>query len=77
VRWGVWSLLLFSLLGSDNLIEYPVQAPFEEGQEELWIELHSVLWVLLCAVGGFSVLQLFFSILIFFSIKYAEPQGLF
>jgi hypothetical protein len=28
-------------------------------------------------VGGFSVLQLFFSILIFFSIKYAEPQGLF
>jgi hypothetical protein len=53
VHWGVQSSLLFSLPGSDNSIAYPIQAPFEVGQEESRIELCSILWALLCAVGGF------------------------
>jgi hypothetical protein len=43
MRWGVWSSLLFGLPGSDNSIAYPIQAPFEVGQEESQIESCSVL----------------------------------
>jgi hypothetical protein len=71
VRWGVQSLLLFSLPGSVNASAYPIQAPFEEGREESQIESGIVLWVLLCALGGFSMLQFYFS------VNCAGPRGLF
>jgi hypothetical protein len=77
VRWGVQSSLLFSLPGSVNASAYPIQAPFEEGREESQIELRIVIWALLYAVGGFSVLRFYFSIVIFFSVICAGPRGLF
>jgi hypothetical protein len=48
---GVRSLLLFSLPGSDNSVAYPIQAPFEGGQEESRIESCFFLWVFALCSG--------------------------
>jgi hypothetical protein len=56
-----------------------IQALFEKGLEESQLASCSVLWGLLCAVGGlFSLFDLDDSSpLFFFSIEYTGPRDLF